>query len=779
MSPLSAPPRPAAGRPSHKPAPVTAAMDGAQDRAERPGPAWPIVSEIALVCVTAAAALGLLRVFSDGSFIVPVLIALVFSHIVASAGRHLSLSPTLAGLISALAVLLITALIVEPGTLTFGLPLLDTWRGLGHDLHEAGQRFADVKAPTEVIPGFVAAAACGAGLAGAVADGLAYRTRARFEALAPSFTLFMVGALLGADRFRLATTGLYLGAVLIFVLVSAPTARGRQPWFSGRSGAGESALLRGGIMTGVAALLIGLVIGPHLPGAHSLGLVGKRDGSPAGSSSRITVSPLVDIRDRLVDQSSIQMFTVETDLPNYWRLTSLGRFDGNIWSSLGSYQPASGSLPAGSQDRTSGPPVFQRYSIQALSSIWLPAAYQPQRFEGPGGTRYDADSSSLLTDAPTSDGLKYGVLSKQPVLTAEQLGDTRPVTPDDDMRRYLALPDGFPARVTALASDLTFGAATSYDKARALQDWFRTSFTYDLNVPRGHDESAIERFLFVTRRGYCEQFAGSYAAMARSLGLPSRVAVGFTPGEKAADGTFRVTGKEAHAWPEVFFPDFGWVAFEPTPGRAAPAGASYTGVNPQTPVPTSPPSTTAPDTPTTVAPSSDTPGTQAPTTATPTTVPAATPQTESAPGGGPSALLWGLLAVIVIALLYFVGVPVARRTRRARQRAEATTPTARVIRAWKEAQEDLWLAGARAGPSETAHEFAQRVGSESDALSSAMADLADHWTAASYSPDGVSAPEADRATIAAATVRSDLVGRATSVRRLIWLFDPRPLFAGP
>ena len=109
-----------------------------------------------------------------------------------------------------------------------------------------------------------------------------------------------------------------------------------------------------------------------------------------------------------------------------------------------------------------------------------------------------------------------------------------------------------------------------------LQDWFRTEFEYSLEVPQGHGNSAIEAFLR-QRIGYCEQFAGTFAAMARSLGIPARVAVGFTPGV-AGNGTFTVLGKNAHAWPEVWFDGLGWVAFEPTPGRGAPGAEDYTGV---------------------------------------------------------------------------------------------------------------------------------------------------------------------------------------------------------
>jgi transglutaminase-like putative cysteine protease len=765
-------------------APQTAGVPAGRGGPHPSGPprpvsaAWSIYAEVALASVTAAATIGFVRVFSDRSFIVPVLIGVVFAHSVASAGRHLSLPPVLAGLVSALSVLLVTAWVVEPGTTTLGLPLTATWKALGADLHDAWQRFNEVKAPTAVTPGFLAAAVCGAALAGAVADGLAFRTRARFEALAPSFTLFMFGALLGADSYRLLASAVYLAAVLVFVVVSSPATRDGQAWFGDRARAGESALLRGGIAVAAGALALGLAVGPQLPGAHAAGLVGVHKTSSKGSGSRVTVSPLVDIRNRLVDQSSTEMFTVRSAAPSYWRLTSLGRFDGNIWSSVGSYQPASGGLGS-TQGPVKSDVVQQRFAIANLQSIWLPAAYRATRLDGASGVRFDADSSSLLTDADTSDGLSYTVESAVPRPTAPDLEAVRPGVPGDIANQYLELPSDFPTRVRQLAAQLTDAQPRPYDKAKALQDWFRSNFTYDLNVPAGHDNSAIERFLFVTKRGYCEQFAGSYAAMARAIGLPARVGVGFTTGTDAGDGTFHVAGKDAHAWPEVYLGQLGWVPFEPTPGRAIPAAESYTGVATPSPQPT--PSTT-PATPSTTAVAGappSTPSTVMPTTTAPTT----SPRARHTSGGG-FPVRWLLLVLGIAALAaYAFGVPAARRARRRQRRAAASSPTAQVLLAWDEANDDLALAGVRRVPSETAAEFARRASlgapgpaaPDGEATREAMTLLAERWATATWSPEGATDEEAAGAAEAAARVHAAVVARTSSVRRWLRDLDPRPL----
>ena len=125
---------------------------------------------------------------------------------------------------------------------------------------------------------------------------------------------------------------------------------------------------------------------------------------------------------------------------------------------------------------------------------------------------------------------------------------------------------------------MTAGAPTTYDAMLALQNWFQPEFEYSLDVPQGHGNNAIEAFLR-QRIGYCEQFAGTFAAMARSIGVPARVAVGFTPGRASSPtAAASVLGKNAHAWPEVWFDGLGWVPFEPTPGRGAPGAEGYTGL---------------------------------------------------------------------------------------------------------------------------------------------------------------------------------------------------------
>jgi transglutaminase-like putative cysteine protease len=206
----------------------------------------------------------------------------------------------------------------------------------------------------------------------------------------------------------------------------------------------------------------------------------------------------------------------------------------------------------------------------------LPSAFSPVRVDGADGAWIDAETSSLVNQSEASSGLVYTVES---VLPRYDIADLRAVDAPSTgalAERYLALPAGFPSRFAELVHEITLGAATQYDRAIALQNWFR-GFTYDLSVRPGAGQSVIEEFL-AQRRGYCEQFAGTFAAFARVLGMPARVAVGFTPGELGEDGRYYVQGMHAHAWPEIYFEGVGWVPFEPTPSRGIPAAEQYTGV---------------------------------------------------------------------------------------------------------------------------------------------------------------------------------------------------------
>src|SRR5207302_948901 len=138
--------------------------------------------------------------------------------------------------------------------------------------------------------------------------------------------------------------------------------------------------------------------------------------------------------------------------------------------------------------------------------------------------------------------------------------------------RYLSLPATVPQRVRDLARQVVQQASATnpYDQARAIESYLRTNFKYSTSIPlppTGMDR--IDWFLFQGKEGYCEYYAGAMVVMLRSLGIPARMAAGYAPGTyDAKTETYTVRESSAHTWPEVYFPGYGWIEFEPTPSQA-------------------------------------------------------------------------------------------------------------------------------------------------------------------------------------------------------------------
>ena len=186
--------------------------------------------------------------------------------------------------------------------------------------------------------------------------------------------------------------------------------------------------------------------------------------------------------------------------------------------------------------------------------------YFPERalFQNPDGT--------LRAGVRLDPGTVYTVVSQRPLVTPAVLRSPRPESvPPDILAAYAARPVTT-ARVRALAHTITEGATNNYDKIQALEQWLATHTQYSLDIPRlprGRD--AVDQYLFVDRRGFCEQIGTALVVMARELGIPARLAVGYTPGERNPfTGLYEVKASDAHAWAEIYFPGIGWQGFDPT-----------------------------------------------------------------------------------------------------------------------------------------------------------------------------------------------------------------------
>jgi transglutaminase-like putative cysteine protease len=742
-------------------------------------------AEVALAAVTLAGALSVGRLLEGGGWFPALAGAAIGTHVLMSVLRRWGVGLLGAAALGAGALVLVVSWIGYGETAALGLPTGATWEALQTDLQGAWEVFRDVSPPAPAEPGFVLVAAVAVAFAAFVADWAAFRLWVPLEATLPAATLFLFAAVLGSERGRGPSTAVFAAAVLAFLLVHR-TARqaGSGHWVAGRRDQGQRALLAVGVPLVVLAVVAGTLAGPRLPGADAEALIDTRR-SLDEPGSRVTISPLVDIRSRMLAQAAVEVFTVRAQERAYWRLTSLERFDGRIWSSSGSFGRAGGSLPRGVGTAAPEAAVEQIFSIRALAQIWLPAAYEPRGLEiGGADIRFDEDSSTLIVDRelPSSDALTYRVVSAVPRFDAAQLRTASTEVPAGIAERYLPLPELAP-EVVALAQGLVAGSPTPYDAALALQEHLR-AFTYDLDVPPGHGGDDLVRFLFETQRGYCEQFAGAFAAMARAVGLPSRVAVGFTPGEvDPADATlFHVRGEHAHAWPEVYLGEYGWVAFEPTPGRGAPFAEAYTGV------PEEQAATGDPGVATTLPPEASEPGQSGPEAPPPEAVPGEDQTDTVLPdltGGDDEVAEPGAVerwaprlrntaaVVLLLAVLYLAGVPLLSASRRRSRRAAAGQDTgARVQVAWEEALEHLAVLGMRPARSATVAEVATAAAAVLPDAGDAARSLARVTEHASYGPDGLPAEQAATAEAAAGRIGAAVRERTTTAHRARHAWHP-------
>jgi len=264
--------------------------------------------------------------------------------------------------------------------------------------------------------------------------------------------------------------------------------------------------------------------------------------------------------------------------PHYWQGVSFDSYSGRGWAvTVGSRDPASGELPV------FAPPlhreVTQRYEFTAphgdtlyalsvprivtgsVEAIWREAGEdQEAGDDAPEGSSQERDLAGLASDVTS-----YSVVSLVPQPTASGLRSAPAEYDQGIIDLYLDLPGSVPRRVRELAAEVTAPAETVYERARLLEQFLR-QYPYSLEVsrpPAGKD--VADFFLFEAREGYCDYYATAYVVMARSVGIPARLVSGYVGGQyDDLSGAFLVRQYNSHSWPEVFFPGWGWIAFEPT-----------------------------------------------------------------------------------------------------------------------------------------------------------------------------------------------------------------------
>jgi transglutaminase-like putative cysteine protease len=263
-------------------------------------------------------------------------------------------------------------------------------------------------------------------------------------------------------------------------------------------------------------------------------------------------------------------------LPGYFRQAVYDRYDGRRWQRSGDDRR---DLPIDAPWGTpAGLTVALTQTIQTLmpQTLQLYAAPQPSRFSlETRAETADGDVLAIESRKALPMGSRYTVVSN---LTAADPASLRVAErgeedPSAFLERYTQLPAQLPERVRALAREWVqdAGASNRFDMASALEARLREHISYSEQIdqpPAGRDR--VDWVLFDGRQGYCDYYASSFVVMARSLGIPARLATGYALGERRADGRYLMTARNAHAWPEVYFGGYGWVEFEPTGGGGHP-----------------------------------------------------------------------------------------------------------------------------------------------------------------------------------------------------------------
>ncbi|GAA2204620.1 hypothetical protein GCM10009850_004600 [Nonomuraea monospora] len=539
------------------------------------------------------------------------------------------------------------------------------------------------------------------------------RTTTRIAAALPALAVFGVALLLGVDGegSNLPVTAALFVLIAALALIRDDRSPGRLP---------------AGIPVAAALAALALVAGPLLPIAAEP--YNPRENVDLPPPARVdSVSPLdrvsawLQIPDR-------ELFTVRADEPQNWRLAVLDRYDGVRWTSGARFQPTGGRVPEGEWTGEADV-VRQRVTFDGLPGTWLPAAERPENVTGVSGLAVDPASGSLLARTKPTKGFSYEVTSRVPKPTREDLLAAAPVRDP----ALTAFPDGPQEQLfRRLAQQAVKGTDEPIKQAYRLQSYLRTSAAYDVTAPPGHSLKGLEFFLQTTHRGTSEQFAATFALMARTLGLPSRVVVGFRPGQESG-GIYHVKSGHVMAWAEIKFEGLGWRPFYPTPGRS--------GAKDDHEVASSAIEESEKLEGEFAKGGSDRPK---------TTQPQAADQGEQAGGLDP----WLLAAVAAGGLLVaYAGVVVIVPWRRRHGRRSAGEPGARVLGAWRQACDDLGLGGEHAL---TAGDVVSRQPGD---ISVHLHPLAEISNFVRYAPEGVT-----DATASEAWQRSDAIRGAVRAR---------------
>ncbi|QDQ11056.1 DUF3488 and DUF4129 domain-containing transglutaminase family protein [Streptomyces spectabilis] len=693
------------------------------------------------LCAAAATLMAsgaMLPLVDKSGWLVQAAILLALQSGVGGLARRVPLARPLTVAVQALVTLLLLTLVFGREQALAGvIPTPEVLRHFGLLLEAGGDDVGRYAIPAPLTDGIRLMLVGGVLVVGLMVDALAVTFRTAAPAGLPLLALYSIAAGLAEDGagwlwFLLAAAG-YLLLLLAegrdrlsqWGRVFGGAARPPGRVSAGLDGDGGAlAPVRTGRRIGAVALGVALVVPLALPALDG-GLLddsnGPVGGGRGGGGTISAVNPLVALQDSLNQPEDREVISYRTNAKNsqemYLRIVSLDQFDGTTWkTTVRDIEDIPSRLP----DPPGLSPTVRRTEIQTNISAadgyaqnWLPMPYPASQVRIEGRWRYEPVGRAVVGDnGQTTRGVQYSVDSLAVEPTAEQLA-AAPPAPEGVRREFTKVPDSLPSVVGETARRITRGAANDYERAVKLQDWFASDggFTYNTQVRAGSGPSAIARFLD-QKEGFCVHFSFAMASMARTLGIPARVAVGFTPGSAQADGTMSVGLRDAHAWPELYFEGVGWTRFEPTPSRGSvPDYARDQAPTDDADDPAAPePSTSAEESPQ-PSQSSDCPRDQRQAGGCNSALPQLA--TGSDDGGPPIGMIVGgslaglaVLLVPLLPLLWRTRVRAVRLGVGGRTEADAAT---RTLAAWLEVTDTAWDHGIPPDESQTPRKAAARI----------------------------------------------------------------------
>jgi transglutaminase-like putative cysteine protease len=554
----------------------------AQTRAQEPNrtPAE-AAALLAVMLLLVAATLPLTRVFVGLDFLRPVIAAALLSVGLSWFARRLGAGPITALIAAALGWLVFVGLAFLSDTLAAGvLPTLSTL-GEARTLWVRGIELVRMRpAPAFAEAALLLLTVTGVWAIAHSVEGLVFRLHAPVKAIMMAMVLWIVPLAMAPEGGGWPWAVPFLAAAAALLLTSSGTDLSRWgTWVEAvgvtrRLSPDAHPLAPAGTLVAGIAILLGALLAGLLPGFGEAPWYEFRN---LGGST-LTSNPMVTIRSDLVAPDDRPLLRVRSTRPVYLRLTSLDLYSPEEeWTNAGIRGGAvdPDAVPF-EQQIARGAPAEVEVVVQDLASaVLVPMPYQTTTVGGPASQafQYDRSLSTFTVRAGATlqrgDSYQLRALVPQPDAAVAAAVDNR--APGDPLT---ALPGNIPGAVTQLARDIVTaaGAETPFEQALAIQAELQ-SWAYSLEPPQGHGATAMEAFIN-SRVGYCEQYAGTMAVMLRTLDIPTRVGVGFSPGtvtDEAItdDGTvvreYQVTQSNAHAWVEVLFPGLGWITFEPTP----------------------------------------------------------------------------------------------------------------------------------------------------------------------------------------------------------------------